>query len=62
MHGLFCLADLFEGDIVMDESLRASVLGDDSKRDSVRDESYLWVDGYVPFELSDELSKFTFVQ
>nr|QNH72412.1 toxin candidate TRINITY_DN1936_c0_g1_i1 [Isarachnanthus nocturnus] len=48
--------DLFEGDIVMDESLRASVLGDDSKRDSVRDETYLWGDGYVPFELSDELS------
>jgi len=50
---------LFEGDMVMDESLRASVLGDDSKRDAVKDTSYLWENGFVPYVLSYELGSDT---
>nr|QNH72416.1 toxin candidate TRINITY_DN29374_c0_g2_i1 [Pachycerianthus maua] len=47
--------ELFEGDIVMDETLRSIVLGEDTKRDAVKDKSYQWPGGYVPYVLDDEL-------
>nr|QNH72382.1 toxin candidate TRINITY_DN22557_c0_g2_i1 [Pachycerianthus borealis] len=45
------VGELFEGDIVMDESLRSLVLGEDTKRDAVIDQKYLWPRGRVPYVL-----------
>ena len=60
------VAELFEGDIIMDQRLRSWVTGEYDKRDAINDESYLWpasVDDNgkrvirVPYTLSDEIKR-----
>ena len=60
------VAELFEGDIIMDQRLRSWVTGQYDKRDAINDESYIWpssLDDHgervirVPYTLSDEIKR-----
>ena len=62
---LFCFADLFEEDIIMDRRLRSWVTGQFDKRDAINEVSYLWPtserDGKrivrIPYTLSKEIEQ-----
>lgn len=60
------IAELFEGDIIMDQRLRSWVTGQYDKRDAINDVSYLWPASLdengkrvirVPYTLSDEIKR-----
>ena len=60
------VAELFEGDIIMDQRLRSWVTGQYDKRDAINDDSYLWPSSLdengervirVPYTLSDEIKR-----
>ena len=60
------VAELFEGDIIMDQRLRSWVTGQYEKRDAINDESYMWPASLdekgervirVPYTLSDEIKR-----
>ena len=58
------LLELFEGDIVMDNSIRRAVLGLNEKRSAVEmsEEGHRmhWPDGVVPYTIDPSLSKLHF--
>ena len=60
------VAELFEGDIIMDQRLRSWVTGQYDKRDAINDVSYMWPSLQdengervirVPYTLSDEIKR-----
>ncbi len=53
--------ELFEGDMVMGAHLRRAIEGTNSKRSAVKDSTYKWPGGSIPYELDKSLGKMLFV-
>ena len=54
----FGFLELFEGDIIMDESLRAAVLGKADKRSVLKNRKKLWPNGIVYYEIDKDICKY----